>query len=277
MTEKTHDNDLTGPVPGNAGVEANIENMEAMGFDPENLDMILSGTVEGLMSDYPALRNDDTADMMISKARSLIGTVVEYEELRMMYACALKEIKAKFDVLNTEFKVRYSRNPISFINTRLKKTVSISEKLGRKNLAFSVENIEKHINDVAGIRVICSYVDDIYAIEEALLKQSDVVLVCRKDYISAPKPNGYRSLHLIVKIPVHFAEHKREMKVEVQIRTIAMDSWASLEHQLRYKKEFEFTDQMADELYRCAQISAELDARMDNLRSIVHGNIKDKR
>ena len=215
MTEKTHDNDLTGPVPGNAGVEANIENMEAMGFDPENLDMILNGTVEGLMSDYPALRNDDTADMMISKARSLIGTVVEYEELRMMYACALKEIKAKFDVLNTEFKVRYSRNPISFINTRLKKTVSISEKLGRKNLAFSVENIEKHINDVAGIRVICSYVDDIYAIEEALLKQSDVVLVCRKDYISASKPNGYRSLHLIVKIPVHFAEHKREMKVEV--------------------------------------------------------------
>ena len=190
MTDKTHDNDLTGPVPGNAGVEANIENMEAMGFDPENLDMILNGTVEGLMSDYPALRNDDAADMMISKARSLIGTVVEYEELRMMYACALKEIKAKFDVLNTEFKVRYSRNPISFINTRLKKTVSISEKLGRKNLAFSVENIEKHINDVAGIRVICSYVDDIYAIEEALLKQSDVVLVCRKDYISAPKPNG---------------------------------------------------------------------------------------
>ena len=173
------------------------------------------------MSDYPALRTDDTADMMISKARSLIGTVVEYEELHMMYACALKEIKAKFDVLNTEFKVRYSRNPISFINTRLKKTVSISEKLGRKNLAFSVENIEKHINDVAGIRVICSYVDDIYAIEEALLKQSDVVLVCRKDYISASKPNGYRSLHLIVKIPVHFAEHKREMKVEVQIRTVS--------------------------------------------------------
>lgn len=265
MTEKTHDNDLTGPVPGNAGVEANIENMEAMGFDPENLDMILNGTVEGLMSDYPALRNDDAADMMISKARSLIGTVVEYEELRMMYACALKEIKAKFDVLNTEFKVRYSRNPISFINTRLKKTVSISEKLGRKNLAFSVENIEKHINDVAGIRVICSYVDDIYAIEEALLKQSDVVLVCRKDYISAPKPNGYRSLHLIVKIPVHFAEHKREMKVEVQIRTIAMDFWASLEHQLRYKETAHVPEELNRQLLDAANRIAALDGDMQHI------------
>ena len=274
MTDKTHNNDLTGPVPGSAGVEANIENMEAMGFDPENLDMILNGTVEGLMSDYPALRNDDAADMMISKARSLIGTVVEYEELRMMYACALKEIKAKFDVLNTEFKVRYSRNPISFINTRLKKTVSISEKLGRKNLAFSVENIEKHINDVAGIRVICSYVDDIYAIEEALLKQSDVVLVCRKDYISAPKPNGYRSLHLIVKIPVHFAEHKREMKVEVQIRTIAMDFWASLEHQLKYKQDIAMQEEIVEELRQCADIINMTDERMMNIRHRIEAGTK---
>ena len=126
-------------------MEANIENMEAMGFDPENLDMILNGTVEGLMSDYPALRNDDTADMMISKARSLIGTVVEYEELRMMYACALKEIKAKFDVLNTEFKVRYSRNPISFITvsyTHLVQLIAVFFIPYRRELDFFVHAAE---------------------------------------------------------------------------------------------------------------------------------------
>ena len=154
MTVKTQNTALSGSVPGMAGFEANFENMGAMGLDPESIDMILNGTAEGLISDYPALKNDTSTDTVISKARSLIGTLVEYEELRMMYSCALKEIKAKFDVLSTEFDVRYSYNPISFINTRLKKTVSISEKLGRKNLAFSVENIEKYINDVAGIRVI---------------------------------------------------------------------------------------------------------------------------
>ena len=114
-------------------------------------------------------------------------------------------------------------------------------------------------------------------IADALLSQDDITLISKKDYIREPKTNGYRSLHLIVTVPIFLADEKRLMKVEIQLRTIAMDSWASLEHQLRYKKEFEFTDQMADELYRCAQISAELDARMDNLRSIVHGNIKNKR
>ncbi len=238
---------------------------------PQTIDFMTggSGTVPGSGG-----TDRENLEIAASDARSLIGTVVEYEELRMMYSCALKEIKAKFDVLNTEFKVRYSRNPISFINTRLKKTVSISEKLRRKNLDFSLENIEKHINDVAGIRVICSYIDDIYAIEEALLKQSDVVLVCRKDYISDPKPNGYRSLHLIVRIPVHFADHRREMKVEVQIRTIAMDFWASLEHQLKYKHEIAMQEEIVEELRQCAQVINMTDEQMMNIRRRIEDGAK---
>ena len=122
------------------------------------------------------------------------------------------------------------------MTTRLKRSGSIAEKLSRQNLPFSTDSIEAHINDVAGVRVICSYVDDIYRIADALLKQDDVTLVARKDYIASPKPNGYRSLHLIVQVPVFFADQKKNLKVEAQIRTIAMDFWASLEHQLKYKK-----------------------------------------
>ena len=128
----------------------------------------------------------------------------------------------------------------------------------------------KNLDDVAGVRVICSFIDDIYEVVEMLARQDDVKVIAIKDYIRSPKVNGYRSYHLIIEIPVFFSECKRSIRVEVQIRTIAMDSWATLEHQLRYKKDLEFTDDMAAELYRCAQISAELDERMDHLRSAVY-------
>ena len=127
----------------------------------------------------------------------------------MMYTCAMKTVRTKFEILNTEFKIRYQRNPISAVTTRLKRSGSIAEKLSRQNLPFSTESIEAHINDVAGVRVICSYVDDIYRIADALLKQDDVTLVARKDYIASPKPNGYRSLHLIVQVPVFSRTRKR--------------------------------------------------------------------
>ena len=169
-------------------------------------------------------------------ARQLLETAVEYKELRMMYACAIKEVQTKFEVLETEFKVRYQRNPISSIQTRLKSSSSIIEKMIRKGIPFSIENLEEQIHDLAGIRVICSYVDDIYALAQALTGQDDITLIEEKDYIKYPKPNGYRSLHLIVSVPVFFSQQKRQIKVEVQIRTIAMDFWASLEHQMKYKR-----------------------------------------
>jgi len=190
----------------------------------------------------------------------------EFGKLMSYSRCAMMEIETKFNVLNEEYSLRHDRNPISAIKSRLKSIPSIQEKLKRKQLPPTVSAIEENLNDVAGIRVICSFLDDVYALAEALLKQDDITLIERKDYITHPKANGYRSLHLIVSVPIFLANEKRQMKVEIQLRTIAMDFWASLDHQLRYKKEREFTPQMAVELYECAQMSALLDRRMDALR-----------
>ena len=176
------------------------------------------------------------------------------------------EIETKFNVLNEEYSLQYDRNPISSIKTRLKSTVSIKEKLARHDYPMTIKSIEENLNDVAGIRVICSFPEDVYALANALLRQDDIVLVKKKDYIKNPKENGYRSLHLIVAVPIFLSCEKRIMHVEIQLRTIAMDFWASLEHQLRYKKDTEFTKDMMKELYECAKISADLDTRMDELR-----------
>ena len=204
-------------------------------------------------------------------AKQLLETAVDYKELRMMYACAIKEVQTKFEVLETEFKVRYQRNPISSIQTRLKSSSSIIEKMIRKGIPFSMENLEAQIHDLAGIRVICSYVDDIYALADALTSQDDITLVEKKDYIKHPKPNGYRSLHLIVSVPVFFSRQKRQIKVEVQIRTIAMDFWASLEHQLRYKSDQETTQKLRQRLQKCAEISASLDEEMQSIYREING------
>lgn len=192
-----------------------------------------------------------------------------FSKLMAYYRCALMEIETKFNVLNEEFSLRYDRNPINSIKTRLKSFQSMRDKLQRKGIDLTVNNIEENLNDVAGVRVICSFTDDVFMLAEALLKQDDITLVEAKDYINNPKPNGYRSLHLIVTVPIFLAHEKRLMKVEIQLRTIAMDSWASLEHQLRYKKDYAFDERMANELLRCAELSSELDARMDALRELV--------
>ena len=190
----------------------------------------------------------------------------QYMKIMAYYRCALMEIETKFNVLNQEYSLQHDRNPINAVKGRIKSIGSIQEKLRRKNLPVSLSAIEEHLNDVAGVRVICSFPEDVYALAEALLKQDDVTLIARKDYIANPKPNGYRSLHLIVSVPIFLASEKRVMKVEIQLRTIAMDCWATLEHQLRYKKDFDFTEEMAQELLECARLSSELDARMDALR-----------
>ena len=193
----------------------------------------------------------------------------EYQKLMAYYRCAMMEVETKLNVLDEEFSLRLDRNPISSIKTRLKKPISIKEKLQRRELPNTIESIEENLHDVAGVRVVCSFPEDVYMLAEALLKQDDITLLERKDYIKKPKANGYRSLHLIITVPIFLAHEKRIMKVEVQLRTIAMDLWASLEHQLRYKKDFRFTEEMARELKHCADLSAELDDRMDALRELV--------
>lgn len=203
---------------------------------------------------------------IMNRTKRMLNTLVGYKELMMMYTCAIKEVRTKFEVLNTEFNVRYQRNPISSITSRLKQTSSIIEKLEKNNYDFSLDNIEAYVHDVAGIRIVCCYVDDIYGIADALLKQDDITLLTCKDYIANPKPNGYRSLHLIVQIPVFFANYKKNMKVEVQIRTIAMDFWASLEHQLKYKQNVRNQQEIVAQLTECSNVIAQTDEKMLDIR-----------
>lgn len=187
-------------------------------------------------------------------------------QLMTYYKCAIMEIETKLNVLSEEHSLIHERNPISSIQTRLKTFPSIKEKLERKGLDMSVESIENNLFDVAGVRVICPFPDDVYTVADALLRQDDVTLLERKDYIKEPKPNGYRSLHLIVEIPIFLKNEKRLMKVEIQMRTIAMDFWASLEHQICYKKDTCINEQTLRELRECADMSAILDEKMNRVR-----------
>ena len=214
----------------------------------------------------------ENASAIYEHSQRIVGLFVQYKELMMMYSCAVKEIRTRFEVLNAEFNVRHSRNPINFINTRLKRSSSLIEKMQRNNISLSIENIEENIDDVAGIRVICSYVDDIYQISEALISQKDIELISQKDYIANPKPNGYRSLHMIVRVPVHFENSLRYVKVEVQIRTIAMDFWATLEHELRYKNQIPDGEEIAAELKECAGIISDADSKMLEIRKRIEEN-----
>lgn len=222
------------------------------------------------------LMNDRDKKLLIDfftsaqKAPETRHTIEAFQTLMAYYRCAMMEIETKFNVLNEEFSLRYDRNPISGIKSRLKKLESIIRKLTKDNRPVTLTSIEENLNDVAGIRVICSFPRDVYLLADALLSQDDVTLIKKKDYIQNPKPNGYRSLHLIVSVPIFLLHEKRSMKVEIQLRTIAMDSWAALEHQLKYKKDNEFTEEMAKDLFLCSQLSAELDKRMDNLREQVN-------
>lgn len=202
-------------------------------------------------------------------AAPLFDQAQEFEELMMMYSCAIREVKTKLEVLNDELSVRYNRNPIEFIKSRLKKPISILKKLEKNGYELTLESVMANLNDVAGVRVVCYFIDDIYDVARWLAKQDDIRLLEVKDYIRHPKDNGYRSLHMIVEIPVFFSEEKRQMRVEVQIRTIAMDFWASLEHQLRYKRDLDKVDNpeaIGKELKRCAEIIADTDLRMQEIR-----------
>ena len=189
-----------------------------------------------------------------------------YKELMAYYKCAMMEVETKFRVLNEELSLEYDRNPIETIKTRLKSVESISDKLIALNVPITVDSIEQNLHDVAGVRVICGFPSDIYTLANAFLNQDDITLIEKKDYIANPKPNGYRSLHLIVEIPIFLHDEKRKMKVEVQFRTISMDWWASLEHKIRYKKDIQVPSGIAEELKECAEAAAILDNRMEQIQ-----------
>lgn len=192
-----------------------------------------------------------------------------FKELMSYYKCAIMEIETKFNVLNEQFSLEYDRNPIESIKTRLKSPEGIMKKMNKKNIPFEIEAVRENINDIAGVRVICSFPEDIYMLSDCLLQQEDITLIEMKDYIKSPKQSGYRSLHLIIEVPIFLQNEKQNIKVEVQLRTIAMDFWASLEHKLRYKKDIprELSEKLTEELLECAQISSELDKRMEDIRN----------
>ena len=191
-----------------------------------------------------------------------------FDLLMSYYECAIMEIETKFRVLNHELSLEYDNNPIESIKTRVKSYDSILKKIRRKNIPLNLQAIEENLKDIAGVRVICSFPDDIYKLAESFLKQDDITLIERKDYIKNPKPSGYRSLHLIVQVPIFLQNEKKMVNVEVQFRTIAMDFWASLDHKMRYKKELsdEEVEILQEELYDCAEQSAALDERMQRIR-----------
>ena len=199
-------------------------------------------------------------EMWVDQAR-------QFQQAMMRYTCAIREVKTKLEVLNDELSVKNKRNPIEMITSRVKKPKSIVEKLQRRGFEISLESMEKNLDDVAGIRIICSFLDDIYEVADMLIRQDDVKVIAVKDYIQNPKPNGYRSYHMIIEIPVFFSDSKKPIRVEVQIRTIAMDFWASLDHQLKYKKSFiDDNGEISEELKQCAEIIAGTDVKMLEIR-----------
>ena len=202
---------------------------------------------------------------------SIRSFTMRYKELMAYYRCAMMEVETKFRVLSENFSLEDDRNPIEAIKTRMKSPESISNKLQSRSLPLTIESIEENLNDVAGVRVICGFPGDIYRLAEAFLSQDDVTLIEKKDYIDNPKRNGYRSLHLIVSVPIYLHDEKRHMRVEVQFRTIAMDWWASLEHQIRYKKDVSVTNEHAKELRDCAEQAALLDYRIEQLYNTIQG------
>jgi putative GTP pyrophosphokinase len=209
-----------------------------------------------------SVMSDDFIDF-VKKNKEPYDTLISY------YRCALMEIETKFKVLNEQFSLQYDRNPIESIKTRIKSTDSLIRKIRDKDIPISISSIEQNINDVAGIRIICSFIQDIYMLADCLKQQDDVTLINEKDYVKNPKSNGYRSLHLIVSIPIFLQNEKRNVKVEVQLRTIAMDNWASLEHKMRYKKNLSQIqlEELSDELLKCAKMSEILDIKMQAIHS----------
>lgn len=202
-----------------------------------------------------------------------VKSLAQLKEMMCHYHCAIMEVKTRFKVLNARFSLEKDRNPISNISSRLKTPESIYEKVHRTKVKAGIDSLAKNIHDIAGIRVVCSFVEDVYQLADCLERQDDVTILRMKDYIKNPKQNGYRSLHLIIEVPIFLPNTTHKVKVEVQLRTVAMEFWASLEHKLRYKKnmEPELLQAIAKELYECSQLSSKLDSRMQTVRYLIDG------
>ncbi len=208
---------------------------------------------------------------LLQKSEEEITETINYMmEMQQLYESAIKEITTKLEILDNEFRAKYSNNPIHSLKSRLKKPHSILGKLDKKGCGNDIFSAHIHLTDIAGIRVVCKYVDDVYLIEELLLKQDDVKLIKRKDYIANPKESGYRSLHIVISVPVFLANETRIVPVEVQIRTIAMDFWASLEHQLKYKTKADGVEEIKGDLLECAQQIASLDEKMQDIYNKIY-------
>ena len=198
-------------------------------------------------------------------------TAAEFNQLMFFYESGIAQLTSKLQILNKEFQFCNDRNPIENIKSRLKSPESIAKKMKKLALPMNLNCLVTNLYDIAGVRVVCPFVSDVYQVAKMLVSQDDVELLRVKDYIQNPKENGYRSLHLIVTVNVYFSDSRRKVPVEVQLRTIAMNCWASLEHQLRYKKDYALTDEMQQELKRCAEEMSDADTRMQSLADELPG------
>ena len=209
---------------------------------------------------------DYMTDEDVGRLLKITEQAEQFEVMMMECDCAMAKVRTKLENLNKEMALKNRRNPFEYIKYRLKSPKSIYGKLKVKGVPFTVENIENTINDVAGLRVICSFIDDIYGIRDSFDMQDDVEILQEKDYIASPKENGYRSLHLIVRVPIFLSNEKKYMNVEVQFRTIAMDFWASVEHKMKYKREIRNAEIIVEELRYSADLINQLDRRMLQIR-----------
>lgn len=193
--------------------------------------------------------------------------------LKSYYKSAIQIVESKLSVMNEEYFLAFGRKPIQMITSRIKKSQSVLDKMIRHQYPLTVETAIAKINDIAGVRAICAFEDDVYHLADVLLKHADITLLHKKDYIAAPKANGYRSLHLILSVPIYLAAGKRDVKVEVQLRTLSMDFWAGIEHELRYKQKIQFPPELDQQIRNCADLSAQLDAQMANLHKNLSGYV----
>ena len=199
----------------------------------------------------------------------------EFLVMRNLYESAVKQLALKFEVLNSEFNIQYSRSPIHHIESRVKSAQSIMAKLAKKGIPFTIATAKENINDIAGVRVVCNYIDDVYRVAEIFERQKDVEILKKQDYIKEPNYNGYRSLHLDIRVPVYLSNRTEYVVAEIQLRTIAMDFWASLEHKLKYKKNIKNAENISEELYFCADLISQLDRRMQQIRERIEEDDKN--
>ena len=203
---------------------------------------------------------------MDRSAAPLLENAHAFLVMRNLYAAAGRQLTLKFEVLNSEFNVLYARNPIHHIESRVKSPESIAAKLLKKGLPLTLESAMQNVNDIAGVRVVCSYIDDVYRVAEMVERQQDLEIVKRQDYIKTPNYNGYRSLHLDLRVPVYLSDRTEQVLAEVQIRTIAMDFWASLEHDIHYKADrANLPAGIDEEMLACAEKIAEIDRQMQDM------------